>query len=111
MKDTIKFEFDGNEKQFIIKSLSMLRNDLISQERDVSVVDDILFKFTDNGKIELDRYEIGITVNALNQLRNDLKSRNESPSAVNDIIMRLIEENNKKKILLRVLRIGNERRK
>lgn len=111
MKDTIKFEFYGNEKSLTIKSLSILRNELLSQERDVAVIDDILFKFSDNNKVELDRYEVNIVINALNQLRTDLKNNNESPNEVNNLILKLIEENNsKKKVLSKILRRDNGRR-
>lgn len=111
MKDTVKFEFSGDEASLIISSLSTLRNKLIAEERDVTVIDDILIKYSEGLKVELDRYEINIMINSLNELRNDLKSNDESPMEVNNLILKLINENSKKKILSRVLRIGNERRR
>ena len=37
MKDKIKFDYNSDEKSIIIKSITMLRNELLSQERDVAV--------------------------------------------------------------------------
>lgn len=110
MKDTIKFDFSNAEKSLIIKSITMLRNDLLSQERDVAVVDDILLKFSDSSRVELDIYEYKIVINALNNLRTSIKEQKQSPIEVSNIILRMIEENGKKKVLSRILRKDNGRR-
>jgi len=97
MKDTVKFEFSGDEASLIIKSLSTLRNKLLEEDRDVGVIDDILIKYSEGLKVELDRYEVNIMINSLNELRNVLKSNDESPMEVNNLILKLINENGKKK--------------
>lgn len=110
MKDTIKFDFNNIEKSLIIKSMTMLRNNLLSQERDVAVVDDILLKFSDNDRVELDIYEYKIVIGALNNLRTSMKEQQQLPIEVSNIILKMIEENGKKKTLLRILRKDNDRR-
>ena len=110
MKDTIKLDFNEDERILIFKSLNILRNNLLLENRDTAVLDDILLKFSDNHKTELDKYEINIVINALNGLRTDIKNRNEYPGEVNDLILRLINENSKKKVLSRILRVDNGRR-
>ena len=104
MKDTIKFDYNSDEKALIIKSITMLRNELLSQERDVAVVDDILLKFSDGNRVELDVYDYKIVISALNNLRTSIKEQNQSPIEVSNIILRMIEQNGKKKVLSRILR-------
>lgn len=110
MKDTVKFDFNSDEKSLVIKSISTLRNSLLAQKRDVAVVDDILLKFTDTDRVELDIYEYKIVIGALNNLRTSMKEQQQSPIEVSNIILRMIEENGKKKVLSRILRKDNGRR-
>lgn len=110
MKDKIKFDYNSDEKSIIIKSITMLRNELLSQERDVAVVDDILLKFSDGNRVELDVYEYKIVIGALNNLRTSIKEQQQSPIEVSNIILRMIDENSKKKVLSRILRKDNGRR-
>ena len=111
MKDTIKFEFNSLDENMIVDSLCKMRNDLISQDRDVNAIDDILLKLSDSYKIEFDKYEIGIVINALNQVRTEMKQNNESTININELILKIIDEtNSKKKILLRTLRKDNVRK-
>ena len=104
MKDKIKFDYNSDEKSIIIKSITMLRNELLSQERDVAVIDDILLKFSDGNRVELDIYEYKIVIGALNDLRTSIKEQQQSPIEVSNIILRMIDENSKKKVLSRILR-------
>lgn len=110
MKDTVKFDFNSSERSIIIKGLNMLRNNLLLQERDDSVVNDILIKFSEDNKVELDIYEHKIVISALYDLRTSIKKQNQSPIEVSNIILRLIEEDGKKKVFSRILRKDNGRR-
>lgn len=96
MKDKVKIEFTIEETSLILNSLSTLRNKLIAEKRDVTVIDDILIKYGDSSKVELDKYEINIIINTLNELRTVLKRNDESPIKVNNLILKLISESGKK---------------
>ena len=110
MRDTIKLDLLYEEKNLILNSLNELRNDLLSQDRDITIINDILIKFIDTNKVELDRYEINIIINALNKVRTDMKNRNEYPRDINELILKLINENSKKKVLSRIMRVDNGRK-
>jgi len=111
MRDTVKLELLYDEKVLIINSLNELRNDLLSQNRDITIINDILLKFSDTNKVELDRYELNIIINALNEVRTNMKSKNEYPRDINNLLLKLINENSKKKVLSRIMRVDNGRKK
>ena len=110
MKGYFKFDFNDDERIIIIKSLSLMRDNLQQEERETGVIDDILLKINDKNKIEIDRYEIGIVINSLNALRNKIKEEQKAPTEVNDILLKIIDETDKKKVFSRTLTRGNGRR-
>ena len=109
MKDKLKFDLNDNEKNIILKSLTMFRNYLIAQDRSTESVDEIISKVNEKRKVELDTFDAGIVINALNTMRYKLKNENQPRTDVNDILLKMIDENDKKKLILRKTK-GNERR-
>lgn len=99
MKDKIKFDLTDVEKSIITKSLNMLRNYLSAQERSTDSVDEILVKINSR-KVELDIFDSKIVINALNNMRYKLKSNNQPRGEVNDILLKMIDETDKKKVLI-----------
>lgn len=99
MKDKIKFDLTDVEKSIITKSLNMLRNYLSAQERSTDSVDEILVKINSH-KVELDTFDSKIVINALNNMRYKLKSNNQPRGEVNDILLKMIDETDKKKVLI-----------
>lgn len=111
MKDKIKFDFSDRDKVIIINSLNLLRNHLRSQNKDESIVDELLQKLTDKSKVELDIVDSKIIINSLENLRHKLKSQNEPRGDVNDLLLRIINETDKKKVPVRILRKDNGKRR
>ena len=99
MKDKIKFDLTDVEKSIITKSLNMLRNYLSAQERSTDSVDEIIVKINSH-KVELDTFDSKIVINALNNMRYKLKSNNQPRGEVNDILLKMIDETDKKKVLI-----------
>ena len=99
MKDKIKFDLTDVEKSIITKSLNMLRNYLSVQERATDSVDEIIVKINSH-KVELDTFDSKIIINALNNMRYKLKSNNQPRGEVNDILLKMIDETDKKKVLI-----------
>ena len=99
MKDKIKFDLTDAEKSIITKSLNMLRNYLSAQERSTDSVDEIIVKINSR-KVELDTFDSKIVINALNNMRYKLKSNNQPRGEVNDILLKMIDETDKKKVLI-----------
>ena len=99
MKDKIKFDLTDGEKSIITNSLNMLRNYLSAQERPTESVDEIIIKIN-NHKVELDTFDSKIVINALNNMRYKLKSNNQPRGEVNDILLKMIDETDKKKVLI-----------
>ena len=44
MRDTVRLDLLYEEKNLILNSLNELRNDLLSQDRDITIINDILIK-------------------------------------------------------------------
>ena len=109
MKDKIKLELCDTERKLIIASLTMFKNYLIAQDRSTDSIDEIIIKLSDKSKIELDTFDAGIVINALNT-RYKLKSENQPRTEVNDILLKMIDETDKKKLILRKTARGNGRR-
>lgn len=98
MKDKIKLELCENEKDIIIKSLTMFKNYLTAQDRANDSIDEIILKINDKSKVSLDSFDAGIVINALNTMRFNLKNENQSRTDVNDILLKMIDETDKKGI-------------
>lgn len=109
MKDKIKLDINEEEKSLIVKSLNLLRNYLSAQDRSTDSIDEILLKLSKH-KIELDSFDAKIIINSLNNYRYKLKNEGLPRSNVNDILLKMIDETDKKKLLLRKIPKGNVRR-
>ena len=113
MKEKIKYQFNPQEQDIILRSLNLLHNYLKAQDHLTDAVDEIISKLND-GRVHFDKYELGIVINALNNYRYKLKNMNEPRTEVNDILLKMIEDtenmDSKKKHLLRMLVPGNARR-
>lgn len=110
MKNKIKIELCDEERNTILKALTMFRNYLSAQDRTTDSVDEIILKMCDKSKLELDALDAGIVINALNNMRYKLKNENEPRTEVNDILLKLIDETGKKKLILRKFTEDNVRR-
>ena len=101
MKDKYKFDFTEEETVIIVKSLNLFRNNLILQNKPFEPIDDILLKLNNNHKVEFDLTYTNIVIKSLNNYRYKLKSEGQSRNEVNNILCRMIEETDKKKLVLR----------
>lgn len=100
MKNELKFELLDEEKNIILNSLTMFRNYLSAQDRPTDSVDEIILKVNDKRKFEIDTFDAGIVINALNTMRYKLKNENRPRTEVNSILLKIIEQTDKKKLIL-----------
>lgn len=114
MKNKIKFRLNEEEISIIMNSLNIYRNSLISQEKSVEDIDEIIVQLQRN-KTDFDSYSSRVVIKSLDIYRHLLKNQGKPRNKVSDLTVRLIDtitecENGKKKLILRMGTKGNARR-